>query len=220
MIEQQIWQICPREIPHCFLRGWELKENSSERSPRFKVNCCFLSRVLMSTRARDCLPPRVWVILSLRPRRYLSTVTRSSHQDSVDGFRRERLQTLATFDSLSVQRRLEAKSRKESRTIVCYLGGIWRRLEPLERIYRHFPSVDPSGRFAGLPNLGKPLYIKKIACSRLRDSRAHWIEKARTWEENGTKRSANFSRAFFFRVFPTIWQPGKGQRENGLQYNP
>ena len=60
---------------------------------------CFLSRVLMSTGARDCLPPRVWVFESqsvllsfngterkpftqqtfnLRPCRYLSTVTRSS----------------------------------------------------------------------------------------------------------------------------------------------
>ena len=47
--------------------------------------------------------------LSLRPCRYLSTVTRSSIQGSVDGFRRERLQRLTTFDSLSVQRHLEAK---------------------------------------------------------------------------------------------------------------
>ena len=34
-----------------------------------------------------------------------------------------------------------------------------------------------------------------LACSRLRDSRVRWIEKAQT---------RNFSRAFFFRVFPTI----------------
>ena len=66
--------------------------------------------------------------LSLRPCRYLSTVTRSSNQGSDDGFRQEMLHRLATFDSLSVERRLEAKSRVESRTIVCYLGGIWRRL--------------------------------------------------------------------------------------------
>ena len=46
---------------------------------------------------------------SLRPRRYLSTVTRSSSRASVDGFRRERLQRFATFDSLSVQRHLEAR---------------------------------------------------------------------------------------------------------------
>ena len=72
--------------------------------------------------------------LSLRPCHYLSTVTRSSNQGSVDGFRRERLQRLATFDSLSVQRRLEARSQMESRTIVCYLDRIWRRLESLERI--------------------------------------------------------------------------------------
>ena len=31
-----------------------------------------------------------------------------------------------------------------------------RNLEPLERIYSRFPSVDPSGRFAEVPNLGKP----------------------------------------------------------------
>ena len=49
--------------------------------------------------------------LSLRPCRYLSTVTRSSSRGSVDGFRRERLQRFATFDSLSVQRRLEARLR-------------------------------------------------------------------------------------------------------------
>ena len=73
----------------------------------------------------------------------------------------ERLQILATYDSLSVQRRLEAKSRMESRTIACYLGGIWRRLEPLERISGRFPSLDPSGRFTGVPNLGKPLYREK-----------------------------------------------------------
>ena len=36
---------------------------------------------------------------------------------------------------------------------MCYLGGIWRRLELLERIYGRFPSVGQSGRFAGVPNL-------------------------------------------------------------------
>ena len=56
------------------------------------------------------LPPTPGVSnLSLRPCRYLSTVTRSSSRGSVDGFRRERLQRFATFDSLSVQRRLEAR---------------------------------------------------------------------------------------------------------------
>ena len=47
--------------------------------------------------------------LSLKPCRYLSTVTWNSSQGSVDGFRRERLQRFATFDLLSVQRRLEAR---------------------------------------------------------------------------------------------------------------
>ena len=44
---------------------------------------------------------------------------------------------------------------------MCFLGGIWRRLEHLERIYGRFPSVDWSSRFAGVPNLGKPLYAEK-----------------------------------------------------------
>ena len=59
------------------------------------------------------------------------------------------LATFDLFDSLLVKMRLESRSRMESgRTTVCYLGGIWRRLEPLERIYRgRFPSVDPSGRW-------------------------------------------------------------------------
>ena len=49
----------------------------------------------------------------------------------------------------------------ERRTIVCYLGGIWRRLEQLERISGRFPSVDQSSLFAGVANLGKPLYREK-----------------------------------------------------------
>ena len=68
------------------------------------------------------------------------------------------LQRLVTFNSVSVEMRLEERSQMESRTIVCYLGGICRRLEPLERIYGRFPSVDPERRFATVANLGKPLY--------------------------------------------------------------
>ena len=88
---------------------------------------------------------------------------RSSNQGYVDGFRWEGLQTLATFDLLSVQMRLKERSRMERRTLVCYLGGIWRRLEPLERIYSCFPSVDPLSRIAGVPNLGKT-YIYRENC--------------------------------------------------------
>ena len=44
---------------------------------------------------------------------------------------------------------------------MCYLGGILRRVEQLERIYGRFPSVDLSDRFAEVPNLGKPLYREK-----------------------------------------------------------
>ena len=54
------------------------------------------------------LPSTVWV-------------TWSSNQGSVDGFRQEGLPKLATFDSPSVQIRLEEQSCMESRTIVCYL---------------------------------------------------------------------------------------------------
>ena len=41
---------------------------------------------------------------------------------------------------------------------MCYLSGIWRQLE---RIYGRFPLVDRLSRFAGMPNLGKPLYRGK-----------------------------------------------------------
>ena len=34
-------------------------------------------------------------------------------------------------------------------------------MEQLERISGRFPSVDQSSRFAGVPNLGKPLYREK-----------------------------------------------------------
>ena len=44
-------------------------------------------------------------------------------------------------------------------------SGIWKRQEPLERIYGRFPSVDPSGRFARVPNLDKPLYSEKTIYS-------------------------------------------------------
>ena len=49
--------------------------------------------------------------LSLRPCRYLSAVTRSSSQGSVDRYKRERLQRFATFDSLLVQKRLKARMK-------------------------------------------------------------------------------------------------------------
>ena len=49
---------------------------------------------------------------------------------------------------------------------MCYLGEIWTRLERLERIYRRFPSVDQSSRFAGESNLGKPLYREKTVYTK------------------------------------------------------
>ena len=41
----------------------------------------------------------------------------------------------------------------------------------------------------------KNLTFSLLVCSRLRDIPLNW-------------ESANFSRAFYFRVFPTIWEPG------------
>ena len=90
--------------------------------------------------------------LILRPCRYLSAVTRSSRQGSVDRYKRKRLQRFATFNSLLVQKRLVARMKITNGTQNYYLGGIWRRLEQLERIYGRFPFVDQSGRFAGVLN--------------------------------------------------------------------
>ena len=85
--------------------------------------------------------------LSLKPSRYLSTVRRTSNQGSVDGFRRKSLQRLATFDSLSVQRRLEARKQMESRTIVLPSPNL-EATGAVGANYDRFPLVDPSGRFA------------------------------------------------------------------------
>ena len=58
--------------------------------------------------------------------------------------RLERLQRLTLFDSLSVQRHLKARSRMERKPIACYLVvRIWRRLEPLERIYSGLRRICP-----------------------------------------------------------------------------
>ena len=46
--------------------------------------------------------------------------------------------------------------------------------------------------------------------SRLRDSWVRWIEKAWTPFFFPFSRPTNFSRSFHFRVFPTIWESGKG----------
>ena len=104
-------------------QGWGLqrrgpsdppKENGCKLAPTAPIVCftrCFLW-------SRDCLPPPSVSKLSLTLCRYLSMVTRSSSQSSVDDFRRERLQRLATFDSFSVTIRLEARSRMESTTTV------------------------------------------------------------------------------------------------------
>ena len=57
----------------------------------------------------------------------------------------------------------------ERRTIVCYLGGIWRRLEQLERIYGSFPLVDQRAASLECPTFReKTVYIKahKTAINR------------------------------------------------------
>ena len=67
-----------------------------------------------------------------------------------------------------------------------------------------------------------------IACSRLRDGTLNWaspstkLKRKETGESRGEKalcsflfafsRPNNFSRAFYFRVFPTIWEPGTSLR--------
>ena len=50
---------------------------------------------------------------------------------------------------------------------MCSLGGMWRRLEQLERVYGRFSSVDQSRRFARVPNLGKPLYREKTVYMKI-----------------------------------------------------
>ena len=47
----------------------------------------------------------------------------------------------------------------ERRTIVCYLGGIWRRLEQLEGSYRRFPLVDQPAA-----SLECPTFREKTVC--------------------------------------------------------
>ena len=49
-------------------------------------------------------------------------------------------------------------SQMENTTVLWDIGRIWRRLEPLERIYGCFPLADPIDCFAPVPNLGNLLY--------------------------------------------------------------
>ena len=108
-------------------QGWALQRSGSTDSPK-DVKSITAVKKLLTLGVGDSLllplfsfsgidvngskrlspTPRV-SNLSLRPCRYLSTVTRSSSQGSVDGFRQEKLQRFATFDSLSRQRRLTAR---------------------------------------------------------------------------------------------------------------
>ena len=70
--------------------------------------------------------------------------------------------------------------------------------------------------------------VSWIACSRLRDGPLNWasantkLKREETGYSRGEKalcpflfsfsRPNNFSRAFYFRVFPTIWEPGTSLR--------
>ena len=98
--------------------------------------------------------------------RYLSTVTWSSNQGSVHGFRREKLQRLATFDSLSAQMRLAARSRKESRTNVCYLSGVWSRWSEFTAVFLRWIRRAATLKSPTLANHiyreGKPFTVQPI----------------------------------------------------------
>ena len=121
--------------------------------------CFFYLRQVDVNGSRRLSPTPSVSNLSLKLGLYLSMVTRSSNQGSVDGFRREGLQRLVTFDLLSVQMRLEERLRMESRTIWC-VYGIWRWLETMEQFTAVFLRWIRIVRFAGVPNLGKA-YIER-----------------------------------------------------------
>ena len=103
MIERQIWQICPGEIPHCFVRGWELRRKPEWAKFLWWSKSEIEGKLLFSFSGIDVngskrLSPTPSVSnLSLRPCRYLSTVTRSSNQGSVDGFRRGKVAESGEF---------------------------------------------------------------------------------------------------------------------------
>ena len=103
MIERQIWQICPGEIPHYFLRGWELGRKPECANFFWGSKSEIQGKLLFSFSGIDVngskrLSPTPSVSnLSLRPCRYLSTVTRSSNQGSVDGFRRGKVAESGEF---------------------------------------------------------------------------------------------------------------------------
>ena len=103
MIERQIWQICPGEIPHCFVCGWELRRKPEWAKFLWGSKSEIQGKLLFSFSGIDVngskrLSPTPSVSnLSLRPCRYLSTVTRSSNQGSVDGFRRGKVAESGEF---------------------------------------------------------------------------------------------------------------------------
>ena len=102
-------------------QGWALQRSGSIDPPKDVKRITAVKKITHTRGGRQSLAPvdvngskRLSPTpsvsnLSLRPCRYLSTVTRSSSQGSVDGLRRGKLQRFATFDSLSRQRRLEAR---------------------------------------------------------------------------------------------------------------
>ena len=79
-----------------------VNENNADKSAFARVG----SKGIDVNESKRLSPNPSVSYLSLRPCRYLSTVTRSSSLASVDVFTQERLQRFATFNSLSVQRSL------------------------------------------------------------------------------------------------------------------
>ena len=106
---------------------------------------------------------------------------------------------------------------------MCYLGGIWRRLEQLEQIYSRFPSVDQSGRFAVV--LGKPLYIEKTvyvkthktAINRLVDHRNRLFicsvcPQCFSWHNQRRHSDRWWITWFGQRCFYLLEKPGRNDR--------
>ena len=111
MNERQIWQICPGEIPHCFVCGWELRRKPEWAKFLWGSKSEIQGKLLFSfsgievNGSKRLSPTPSMTNLSLRPCRYLSTVTRSSDRGSVDECLvfETTLQRFVTFDSLSVE---------------------------------------------------------------------------------------------------------------------
>ena len=73
--------------------------------------------------------------------------------------------------------------------------------KPLERIYGRFSSIDPPGCFAGVPNLGEPLYREKTVYLKTQKTAIN-LPVDYTWREEGhvlSKISCFLLKSFHFR---------------------